>query len=52
MEITEYSLLLQHLTIYCNDNHSLSSLYSPYVATPKVSVAKHYWKQCSAHNNL
>ena len=30
-----------HLSIYCNDNHSLSNLYSPYVvpATPKVSVA-------------
>ena len=45
-KITEYSLLLQHLSIYYNDNHSLSDLYCPYVVlatyiTPKIFAAKH-----------
>ena len=30
-KITEYSLLLQHLSIYYNDNHSLSDVYCPFV---------------------
>ena len=30
-KITEESLLLQHISIYYNDNDSLSDLYCPYV---------------------
>ena len=31
-----YSLLLQHLSIYCSGNHSLSNLYCPYVVPTRT----------------
>ena len=45
-KITVYSFL-QHLSIYCSDNHSLSHLHCPYVVptTHKISVAKHMQHQ-------
>ena len=57
-KITECSLL-QHLSIYCNDNHSLSNLYCPFVVhtIPKIfcSQAQHQLfntvsSPCIAHN--